>query len=413
MRMVKGRRSIGCVGTVAVTLAFLLAASAVYAQGEERFTVERPSSVLIFPKVVREGSNRQTTIQITNTSNMLVHAHCFYVNGSALNGVPLWQVIDFSITLTRQQPTSWTADEGRPIDPTDDQTGLDPGPVPPVPPGFAGGLVCVQINVDGNPSVANSLKGEATISETNDLEQLVAVGKYNAVGIQGIDDDPNEDTLHVLRLDNVEYAACPSGAYLNFVPEGAQDDIINGFGNGPSAVSTTLALLPCAMDLENLLPGRTVAAFQFRDEFELGPSLAPVPVECWTPFNLADAPVTPATSSTFWHARITAVEPAPGAGGFVGVANVQRVGANGAIASSLANLHFLGNREEGFCAISGGECTTDVDCTGGAGDTCRRNLGARCSVDGDICLTDADCADGANPSDACLAPEIRLPKALF
>lgn len=407
MRTVKGRSN-SCVGTIAVTLAFLVSVSAAQAQQEERFTVERPSSVLIFPKVVRQGPNsRKTTIQITNTSNMLVQAHCFYVNGAELNGVPLWQVTDFSLSLTRQQPTSWCADEGRPVDPTDDQTGLDPGAVPPLPPGFAGGLVCVQVNVDGGPSDANSLKGEATIAETNANDDLVTVGKYNAVGIQGIDNDGD----NVLRLDNVEYAACPSGAYLNFVPEGSQDDIVNSFGNGPSAVSTTLALMPCAMDFENLVPGRTIASFQFRDEFEVGPSLTPVDVECWTPFELADAPVTPATSSTFWHARISAVEPAPGAGGFVGVANVQRVGANGGIASSLTNLHFLGNRQNGFCASSGDACTIDADCAGGAGDVCRRNLGARCSVDGDICLTDGDCVDGATADDICVAPEIRLPEA--
>jgi hypothetical protein len=409
MRTVKGRR-IGCVGTTAVALALLLVASGAYAQGEERFTVERPSSVLIFPKVVRQGPNsRQTTIQITNTSNMPVQAHCFYVNGADQNGVPLWQVTDFSLSLTRQQPTSWNADQGRPVDPTDDQTGLDPGSVPPLPPGFMGGLVCVQVNVDGMPSDGNSLKGEATIAETNVNAQLVTVGKYNAVGIQGI----NNDGDNVLRLDNVEYAACPAGAYLNFVPEGSQDEIVNGFGNGPSAVSTTLALIPCAMDFENLLPGRTIASFQFRDEFEVGPSLTPVDVACWTSFQLGDAPVTPATSSTFWHARITALEPAPGAGGFVGVASVQRVGANGGVASSLTNLHFLGNRETGICSSSGDSCTSDADCVGGAGDVCRRNLGARCSVDGDICLTDADCQDGSDPNDICLAPEIRLPEALL
>jgi hypothetical protein len=95
------------------------------------------------------------------------------------------------------------------------------------------------------------------------------------------------------------------------------------------------------------------------------------------------------------------------------VANVQRVGANGGAAASLSNLHFLGNREDGFCSVSGDECTSDTDCTGGAGDVCRRNLGARCSVDGDICLTDADCSDGADPNDICAAPEIRLPEALL
>ena len=43
-------------------------------------------SVLVFPKVVFDGGSmaddRDTVIQISNTSNNLVHAKCFYVNGA-------------------------------------------------------------------------------------------------------------------------------------------------------------------------------------------------------------------------------------------------------------------------------------------------------------------------------------------
>ena len=42
-------------------------------------------SVLVFPKVVFDGGgaeDRDTIIQISNTSNNMVHAHCFYVNGA-------------------------------------------------------------------------------------------------------------------------------------------------------------------------------------------------------------------------------------------------------------------------------------------------------------------------------------------
>ena len=44
-------------------------------------TTERSGSILVFPKVLADGT-RDTIIQITNVSNSLVRAHCFYVNAS-------------------------------------------------------------------------------------------------------------------------------------------------------------------------------------------------------------------------------------------------------------------------------------------------------------------------------------------
>src|SRR6185436_4017648 len=89
-------------------------------------TTERSSSILIFPKVVYDSS-RDTIIQISNTSNSMVHAHCFYVDatplcigsGDCLAGTcsglckPQWQEVDFDIWLTKQQPTHWVAGLGR------------------------------------------------------------------------------------------------------------------------------------------------------------------------------------------------------------------------------------------------------------------------------------------------------------
>jgi hypothetical protein len=152
------------------------------------------------------------------------------------------------------------------------------------------------------------------------------------------------------------------------------DTIIDNLGNGPSAVSTTLALLPCDIDLENLVPGRTQLQFAFRDEMEAGVSFTPVDVYCFRAFNLGEAqgslPQTP-----FGYARI---EVTPGTTvGFVGVANVRRVGANGAVSTAANNLHFLGNSVPGFCAVDMDECMSDADCAGGAtvaGDVCVRNL---------------------------------------
>ena len=77
-------------------------------------TTEQSASILVFPKVISDGT-RDTIIQITNTSNNMRHAHCFYVNGALTNpslpvgplNPPLWTEIDFDIWLTKQQPTHW------------------------------------------------------------------------------------------------------------------------------------------------------------------------------------------------------------------------------------------------------------------------------------------------------------------
>ena len=65
-------------------------------------TTEKSASILVFPKVIANGT-RDTVIQITNTSNSMVHAHCFYVNGALTfpefppgpQNPPLWIETDF------------------------------------------------------------------------------------------------------------------------------------------------------------------------------------------------------------------------------------------------------------------------------------------------------------------------------
>jgi hypothetical protein len=165
------------VGILAGVLA--MTASAASAQ----VTTERSASILVFPKVIANGT-RDTIIQITNTSNSMVHAHCFYVNAAPANrdlppdpvlNPPLWQELDFDIWLTKQQPTHWVVSRGRAVNPQDPScdrltgtydcpdAGLDPGRVPPVPDDFVGELKCVEVDASGAPISGNHLKGEATV----------------------------------------------------------------------------------------------------------------------------------------------------------------------------------------------------------------------------------------------------------
>ena len=131
MSTVKGLRA----GVMASILAgAALAAGVAQAQG---FSTERPGSILIFPKVVND--NVDTIIQITNTSNSMTYAHCFYVERrhgqrpAALAGHGL---------RARAHPSAADALGGErgPRGQSDRHctTGLDPGLVPPVVPGFTG-----------------------------------------------------------------------------------------------------------------------------------------------------------------------------------------------------------------------------------------------------------------------------------
>jgi hypothetical protein len=329
-----------------------VALAAGFAQAQN-FSTERPGAILIFPKVVNDDVD--TVIQITNTANTMTYAHCFYVNGASVNGQPLWQVTDFELVLTRQQPTHWGAGSGRAVNPTDSTGGLDPGLVPPVPPGFTGYLVCVETLVDGTPTSTSSLIGVATVGAINGMAGGVnVVSKYNAVAIPGCVSPQGpcgatgsaNDGDNILSLDNVEYAACPGGVYLNFESEGGPDPALVGAGNTASTVSTNLSLVPCGIDFENLVPESTTLAAQIRDEFETPSSLFPIDVDCYFEAPLSSpifSGVFTLSAGTFGNAIL---RPPLGTGGVpvgvpvVGVANVLRTADDGSQDTAATNLHF-------------------------------------------------------------------------
>jgi hypothetical protein len=346
MSTVKGLRA-GM--TAGILLGMLLGAGTVRAQGN--FSTERPASILIFPKVV--NTTPDTIVQITNTSNNLVNAHCFYTDGRSVNGVPVWQVTDFELTLTRQQPTHWSVADGRAVNPMDSTNGLDPGLIPPVPPGFTGFLVCVETLADGTPSSANSLKGEATIGQVTSAGGANGVGKYNAIGIPGCNGPQGpcgasgqaNNGDNILSLDGQEYAACPGGLYMNYIGEGAEDPAIAGTGNNPSVVSNSLTVVPCGMDFENLRPTSTTLSLAIRNEFEENLSVFPVDVDCWFESSFSDPPLSSGAlsestlGSTFGKAII---RPPVGAGltPVLGVLNTLHTAGDGSSDTSLMNLQF-------------------------------------------------------------------------
>lgn len=307
-------------------------------------TTEKSSSILIFPKLLFDEVSFDTTIQISNTSNSIIYAHCFYVDARLTDpGSPpgplnpaIWQEVDFDLTLTRQQPTHWVISQGRstdPFDPTCDQSnqacndaGFDPGRIPPVSPGFQGELKCIEVDQSGAPISGNHMKGEATlITQSPQLSDgpLVAgdASKYNAVGIIGLD---SNDSNTVLCLGGTASAQCPAGAeyegcpnevLLSHYAESTSSPLLDEFFD-LSTVNTEITVVPCSQDFETQTPSRVRVQFAIYNEFE-EPFSTSTTVSCWGNFFLAE--VNPVLTAASLGSRFiqTQLRPAGNDPGFV------------------------------------------------------------------------------------------------
>ncbi|HYD46905.1 MAG TPA: hypothetical protein VEB21_01090, partial [Terriglobales bacterium] len=248
MRAMHGVRAFRLLGVFA---AFAALASVANADTSS----ERPGSILIFPKVVTTGT-RDTVIQITNTGNMVNEVTCFYVDGESC------VITDFFLTLTRQQPIHWRVSTGRPVNPLDgfgtDGAGLDPGLIPGLGAGFAGGLVCLETD-DGAPVAQNKLKGEAGLQDLS-ASPTANDSKYNAIALSANaapDDDDN------LELDDAEYSRCATTHRLDVMTEVADGDPILG---EDSTVTTNVTVLPCDLDFRRAnTPEVTISQFAWNE----------------------------------------------------------------------------------------------------------------------------------------------------
>jgi len=361
---------VGLLGLVATVAATAVRADVVTDKG---------ASILVFPKVVYTVTE-DTIIQIANTTNNIVHARCFYVDARLPEGctevnpvvgcVPSWNETDFSIWLTKMQPTHWLVSAGRPVDPTDNLmvagdtlgapekyspgngAGLDPGAIPPVPAGFTGELKCVQVMVDGTPIGANSLIGEATLDSTDGSSD---VSKYNAIGIEGSElVGATGNTLLLNRpsdgSQDGEYNACPNTLLLNHFADGAPDPTTR-------ITSTSITLVPCSEDFQRQAPSSVTVQFQIFNEFEERFSTSTT-VTCWAEIWLyeIDSPNNP-ESSVFSYAQLgtltaqTRITPASDLdGAVIGISETAhteavRVGVQAPLEGRTAvNIHTRGDR---------------------------------------------------------------------
>jgi hypothetical protein len=339
----------------------------------------RPGSILIFPKVVTTGS-RDTCVQITNTGNMSDFLRCFYLNGDTCTNN------DFAIALTKQQPTQWCVRNGRRVNPTDSQTGLDPGLIPPLPENFQGALICAEVDASDAPLIRNAVKGEATlVAKTGALTEN-DVSKYNAVAVQGVSKTNKSNTLN---LDDNEYSACPASLIVNFNRQGP-DPVIEALGNGglcvggsndgapcnnntncdslncatgQSRVETRVTVVPCSLDFEALTTSNFKLAFEFCDEDEICVSRGNGPFPCWGSFLLSDSLVG-LNATPYMTGGIKSLVTAGPAAPVVGVAETFHADSEVHIASAAANLHSRGVCSNTTQFIT---CMRDIDCPTGTG----------------------------------------------
>lgn len=285
----------GLCGVLAGVFGLALAAQA-------EVTADASGSIMVYPKVVYSEGGRDTVIQLSNTSNNVVYAHCFYLNAAPLNGRPRWDVTDFHIVLTKQQPTHWVASQGRQVnnsdnfmDPVQDGAGLDPGAIPPVQEGFQGELKCVQTDASGTPFGGNNLKGEAVlVSADGD------VAKYNALAITAnpelaSDGDPQELLLNNTVFNDGEYNSCPNTIHVDHFADGAS--ACGAEDPDLCPIRPYITVVPCQQDYENLLPERVTMQFVIVNEYE-GRFSTSTSVDCWLSTRLADIDVGTGTCTS-------------------------------------------------------------------------------------------------------------------
>ncbi len=303
-------------------------------------STERPGSILIFPKVVNDGT-RDTIIQVTNTGNMINRLRCFYLDGElGRNGRPICQETDFFLILTKQQPTHWRVSTGREANILSafgsEEAGLDPGVVPAQAVGFQGALVCVEVNEDERPVSQSKLLGTATLlgRVKGDPSLASELSKYNGIAIAGLAGNNMDGDLKLEAEPGddpktKEYNACPATNILNFIPDGGLDPVIQAFGNGGicdaasdvpgapcnvndagacpngscdasvarSSVTTNLTVLPCDLDFRNGIPTTVTLQFEVRDEFETLITGGRRNVTCVQSFEIGSGTLTQMRSS--------------------------------------------------------------------------------------------------------------------
>jgi hypothetical protein len=390
-------------------------------------TSDRGGSILAFPKVVSDGT-RDTLIQISNVLNQVTTAHCMYLDASpTIPGLPVGPnnprrcvERDFTIRLTRQQPTIWRVSTGRLLNSLDDVVGqcttvdqagaerqncpgFDPGNIINLGTQFEGHLLCVVTDASGTPIGSDALKGEAIIESVAAAGQDGLISAYNALAFQAGTEGPNGD--QILELDGIEYSQCPEFLRFTHPAEGLIDPVLET--QEVLAFDTTaVTLMPCTLNYNSQAIPEVVLQLLVWDDMELFQSLNTT-LTCWYDEFLSDVlagtPWDPDRSTTYMtqirtqdgdrcrfgppeieNSFCTSDADCDGglcldSSGVIGVAETFRELEDGTLTgSSAVNLHTLGTRVTDTIVL---QTATEGQCVGGANE-------------GDPCFIDEDCPGG-------------------
>jgi hypothetical protein len=238
-------------------------------------TTESGASILVFPKVVADGS-ADTILQLVNLSDNRIDALCAYVDGRSAS----WQAAEFPLALGPRRPLHWTAARGSMTG-----TGEDAVDIPAAPTAFRGELLCVQVDGTGAPFSGNELGGQATLADlaTGD------VSAYRAAGLRGsglndgdgflcIGGEPSDNCLI-----GAEYDSCPGEWIVNFPAEGAgESQIAPG-----TRIASRLTVVPCSQNLrDNEASTVEIEVTVFNELAQRFSSTASA--TCWADLSLAD-----------------------------------------------------------------------------------------------------------------------------
>lgn len=231
-----------------------------------------PAAILVFPYIVTDASiGGDTIVEVTDVDDRFpVSVECFYVGGDG----PQAQLIQFSFHLTAHQPVAWRASSGLsqfPLGglPIFGGPGVPPGNgnsfVPAIPSDtFVGSLRCVTVDNNGVPIDVNALVGSARIEQyESSAPQSLRIASYRAIGIQALPGAGNADPTLVLGGPGPEYQACPNFVILDHFEDGATLDS----AGQPQQVTTTIALVPCSVNLASPGDSQSVLLFEQYNEF--------------------------------------------------------------------------------------------------------------------------------------------------
>ncbi len=332
-------------------LALLALAAAGAAPARGQVSTETSASILVFPKIVYEGS-RDTLVQIVNGGHSPVHVRCWYINGALTFpeqppgpiNPPLYAVVEFSLALIGDQPTSFTAARGRPLDAEvfacSEANGLNcygagsnPGDIPAMPEGFTGELRCVETDAAGFPINGNHLSGDAALVDAASGDAT----RYSAIGIRGgVENDGDSQ----LRLGD-EYEACPQLLSFDHTTDDSEDTQL-GVG---STIENELTLTTCSANLASQAPAGATVQMTVYNELAQRFSLSTV-INGWRTVRLADLdPIFRAEVLGVATARTQMRASSISSYGILGVAEERHRAADGRVAAAATNLHTSGTRD--------------------------------------------------------------------